>query len=148
MYTIEEFDREKTKVLKYILYKKRSENEVRTKFSGTIDENLLEDIIEYLKQAKYIDDKEYIRKTVNNFVALKNLSIKELKYKLLSKGLNKNDIEDYVYDNKEELEEYEIKSISNIIYKKSASMEQEKIKQYLLKKGYKLENINKAMEDD
>lgn len=148
MYTIEEFDREKTKVLKYILYKKRSENEVRTKFSGTIDENLLEDIIEYLKQAKYIDDKEYIRKTVNNFVALKNLSIKELKYKLLSKGLNKNDIEDYVYDNKEELEEYEIKSISNIIYKKSASMEQEEIKQYLLKKGYKLENINKAMEDD
>ena len=32
MYTIEEFDREKTKILKYILYKKRSENEVRTKF--------------------------------------------------------------------------------------------------------------------
>ena len=147
MYTIEEFDREKTKVLKYILYKKRSENEVRTKFSGTIDENLLEDIIEYLKQAKYIDDKEYIRKTVNNFVALKNLSIKELKYKLLSKGLNKNDIEDYIYDNKEELEEYEIKSASNIIYKKSASMEQEEIKQYLLKKGYKLENINKAIEE-
>ena len=147
MYTIEEFDKEKTKVLKYILYKKRSENEVRTKFSGTIDENLLEDIIEYLKQAKYIDDKEYIRKTVNNFVALKNLSIKELKYKLLSKGLNKNDIEDYIYDNKEELEEYEIKSISNIIYKKSASMEQEEIKQYLLKKGYKLENINKAIEE-
>ena len=148
MYTIEEFDKEKTKVLKYILYKKRSENEVRTKFSGTIDENLLEDIIEYLKQAKYIDDKEYIRKTINNFVALKNLSIKELKYKLLSKCLNKNDIEDYIYDNKEELEEYEIKSISNIIYKKSTSMEQEEIKQYLLKKGYKLENINKAMEDE
>ena len=148
MYTIEEFDKEKTKVLKYILYKKRSENEVRTKFSGTMDENLLEDIIEYLKQAKYIDDKEYIRKTVNNFIALKNLSIKELKYKLLSKGLNKNDVEDYIYDNKEELEEYEIKSASNIIYKKSASMEQEEIKQYLLKKGYKAENINRAIEEE
>lgn len=148
MYTIEEFDKEKTKVLKYILYKKRSENEVKTKFSGTIDENLLEDIIEYLKQAKYIDDKEYIRKTVNNFIALKNLSIKELKYKLLSKGLNKNDIEDYIYENKEELEEYEIKSISNIIYKKSTSMEQDEIKQYLIKKGYKAENINKAIEEN
>ncbi len=147
MYTIEEFDKEKTKVLKYILYKKRSENEVRTKFSSTMDENLLEDIIEYLKQAKYIDDNEYIRKTVNNFIALKNLSIKELKYKLLSKGLNKNDIEDYIYDNKDELEEYEVKSISNIMYKKSASMEQDEIKQYLLKKGYKLENIKKALEE-
>lgn len=148
MYTIEEFDKEKTKVLKYILYKKRSENEVRAKFSPVIEENLLEDIIEYLKQAKYIDDKEYIRKTVNNFIALKNLSIKELKYKLIAKGLNKSDIEDYIYENKEELEEYETKSISNIIYKKSASMEQIEIKQYLLKKGYKSENINKAMKED
>ena len=32
MYTIEEFDREKIRVLKYILYKKRSENEIRNKF--------------------------------------------------------------------------------------------------------------------
>ncbi len=146
MYTIEEFDKEKTKVLKYILYKKRSENEVRTKFSGVIDENLLEDIIQHLKQANYIDDTEYIRKTVNNFIALKNLSIKELKYKLLSKGLNNDDIEDYIYENKKQLEEYEIKSISNIIYKKSTSMEQEEIKQYLRKKGYKIENINRALE--
>ncbi len=147
MYTIEEFDKEKIKILKYILYKKRSEHEVRTKFSGTIDENLLEDIIEYLKQAKYIDDKEYIRKTVNNFIALKNLSIKEIKHKLLTKGLNKNDIEDYIYNNREDLEEYEIKSISNIIYKKANSMEIDEIKQYLIKKGYKIENINKAIEE-
>ena len=147
MYTIEEFDKGKTKVLKYILYKKRSENEVRTKFSKEMEENLLEDIIEYLKEAKYIDDKEYIRKTVNNYIALKNLSQRELKYKLLAKGLNKNDIEDYIYDNKEELEEYEIKSAENIIYKKSTTLEKEEIKQYLLKKGYKTENIRKAMEE-
>ena len=147
MYTIEEFDKGKTKILKYILYKKRSENEVRRKFEKELDENMLEDIIEYLKEAKYIDDTEYIRKTVNNFIILKNLSIKELKYKLLAKGLNKNDIEDYIYENKEELGEYEIKSISNIFYKKSASMEQDEIKQYLLKKGYKSENINKAIEE-
>ena len=147
MYTIEEFEKEKTKILKYIIYKKRSENEVRRKYEKEIDENMLEDIIEYLKEAKYIDDSEYIRKTINNFIALKNLSIKELKYKLLAKGLNKNDVEDYIYNNKEELEEYEVKSISNIIYKKSASIEQDEIKQYLLKKGYKSDNISKAMEE-
>ncbi len=145
MYTVEEFDREKTKILRYILYKKRSESEVRTKFEKSIEENLLEDIIEYLKEAKYIDDKEYIRKTINNFIALKNLSKREIQYKLLAKGLKKEDIEDYFYENKEELEEYEIKSAKNIIYKKSTSMEQEEIKQYLLKKGYKSENINKAL---
>ena len=77
---------------------------------------------------------------------LKNLSVREIKYKLISKGLDKNDIEDYIYSNKEELEEYEIKSAENIIYKKSSSMEEEDIKQYLLKKGYKLENISAAIE--
>ena len=147
MYTIEEFDKEKTKVLKYIIYKKRSEQEIRNKFAKTIDENILEDIIEYLKEANYINDKEFIEKTINNFKILKNLSIKEMKYKLMAKGLNKDDIEDYFYENKEELEEYETKSASNIIYKKLDSMEQDEIKQYLLKKGYKRDSINRAFEE-
>lgn len=147
MYTIEEFYKEKTKVLKYILYKKRTEQEVRNKFEKSIEQNLLEDIIEYLKEANYINDKEYIEKTINNFIALKNLSIKEIKYKLITKGIKKEDIEDYIYENNEELENYEIKSAENIIYKKQLLMEIEEIKQFLLKKGYKLENINKAIKE-
>ena len=141
MYSLEEFDQQKTKVMKYIVFKKRTEQEVRTKFANLIEENMLEDIIEYLKEAQYLNDKEYIEKTINNFKILKNLSIKEVKYKLLSKGLNKNDIEDYFYEHKEELNKYEQNSARNIILKKQKDMEQEEIKQYLLKKGYKQENI-------
>ena len=148
MYTIEEFDKEKTKILKYILYKKRTEQEVRNKFSNTIDGEMLDDIIEYLKEAKYINDDEYIEKSINNFIILKNLSIKEIKYKLIAKGLNKDNIEDYISKNKEELQEYEIKSAKNIINKKLTSMEVEEIKQYLLKKGYELENIKTALEEE
>lgn len=147
MYTVEEFDKEKTKVLKYVLYKKRSENEIRKKFENEIEENLLEDIIDYLKEANYIDDKEYIRKTINNFMALKNLSIREIEYKLYSKGIKKEDIEDYIYENKEELNQYEIKSARNIANKKITSLEVEEIKQYLMKKGYKRENLTTALEE-
>lgn len=145
MYTLEEFDKEKTKIVKYILYKKRSEQEIRNKFASSVDENLLEDIIQYLKEAKYINDKEFIDRTVNNFMILKNLSIKEIKYKLMAKGLSKSDIEDYMYENRDKLEQYEIRSASNIKYKKESSMQPDEIKQYLLKKGYKLENINSAI---
>ena len=150
MYTIEEFDKEKTKILKYILYKKRTEKEVLDKFEKTIEDDLLKDIIDYLSRFQDLYDffdKEYIEKSVNNFIILKNLSIREIEYKLISKGLKRNDIEDYIYGNKQKLEEYEIKSALNIIYKKSSSMEQEEIKQYLIKKGYKLENILKALEE-
>lgn len=138
---IEEFEKQKTKVMKFIIFKKRTEQEVRNKFTGIIEENMLEDIIEYLKEAKYLDDKEYIEKTINNFIILKNLSLKEVKYKLMTKGLNKNDIEDYFYENKEKLNKYEKQSAKNIYYKKQKDMKKEEIKQYLLNKGYNYDNI-------
>lgn len=145
MYTIEEFDQTKMKVLKYVLYKKRSENEIRKKFENSIENDLLEDIIEYLKEAKYINDKDYIDKTIKNFMALKNLSIKEIEYKLYSKGINKKDIEDYALENNEELIRYEIKSAQNIVNKKNTTMEKQEIKQYLMKKGYKVDSIEEAL---
>ncbi len=141
MYSLEEFDKQKTRVMKYVIYKRRTEQEIRTKFSSSIEENMLEDIIEYLKEAKYIDDKEYVERAINNFKVLKNLSLKEVKYKLLAKGLNKSDIEDYFYEHKEELNEYEKKSAKNIYYKKQKDMDTEEIKQYLLKKGYSYDNL-------
>ena len=45
-------DNLRNKMLKYIIYKKRSEAEVRQKFSEE-DENLLDDAIEYFKDLKY-----------------------------------------------------------------------------------------------
>ena len=148
MYSLEDFDKAKTKILKYIVYKRRTEQEVRQKFKNEFDEEMFEDIIDYLKDAKYIDDEEYIEKIVNNFKILKNLSNKELKFKLISKGLDKNLIEDFFYENREELEEYEIKSAYNIILKKTRDMENDEIKMYLLKKGYKQSSINSAFEEN
>ena len=74
---IEEFDKLKTKVLKYILYKKRTEQEVRQKFKPDSGE-LLDDVIEELKELGYIDDEKYIEKLVREYMNLKNLSIKEI----------------------------------------------------------------------
>ena len=148
MYTIEEFDNEKTKVMKYIVYKRRTEKEIRTKFANVIEENLLDDIIEYLKEAKYIDDSEYIERAINNIKQLKNLSIKEIKYKLLAKGIKKDDIEDYCYENKEELEEYELQSAKNIIFKKSKDYSEDELKMHLLKKGFKSDIIKEAMQNE
>ncbi len=147
MYSIEEFDKAKTQVLKYILYQKRCEQEIRTKFLNKIDENMLEDIIEYLKEAGYIKDNEYIESKIYNFKSLKNLSIREVKYKLLSKGIDKNVLENYIDSHIDEMNEYEIKSASNIINKKINTLQIEEIKSYLYKKGYKSDNINEAIDN-
>lgn len=145
MYTIEEFDNAKTKVLKYILYKKRTEKEVRTKFKTIISQELLEDVIEELKQIGYINDKDYIKRAIQEIIALKSLSIKEIQYKLLTKGISSENIEQYIAGAREELEEYEKQSAKNIVYKKMVEKEEYEIRAYLLKKGYQEENINEAI---
>lgn len=134
---LKEFDEQKTKVFKYITYKKRTEQEVRNKFKGQIEEAMLEDIIEYLKEAKYLDDYEFIEKQVREYMNLKTMSITEIKYKLTTKGLDRKLIEKYIDNNYEELQEYEQKCIEKIRNKKAGTMEEREIEQYLYKKGYK-----------
>ena len=147
MSEIEEFEVLKTKVLKYVLYKKRTEYEIRHKFSENTG-NMLENVIEYLKENNYINDDKYIERAVNEYINLKNLSINELKYKLLSKGIDKNKIEDYIYANWDELVEYEIKSAKAIYIKKERMMEKEEIIIFLNKKGYLRETIKQLGDDN
>lgn len=145
MYTAEDFDNLKQKALKYIFYKKRTEQEVRIKFQNE-DSDMLEDMITFLKEEKYINDEDYITRSINEFMALKNLSIKEIKYKLNQKGIDKYLIEDYFDENYETLLDYEVKSARNIYLKKSKDMEEENIITFLYKKGYSQESINQMLD--
>ncbi len=142
---LEEYDRNKTKVLKYVVYKKRTEKEIKQKFSQEIETNMLEDIIQELKENNYINDNQYIQRAVNEFMALKNISLKQIKYKLQSKGIDNNLIEEYFSNNREELQEYEINSANNLINKK-IECPAEEIIQMLLKKGFEYDNVKEALE--
>ena len=134
---LKEFDEQKTKVFKYITYKKRTEQEVRNKFRGQIKEEMLEEIIDYLKDAKYLDDYDFIERQVREYMNLKTMSIKEMKYKLATKGLDRKLIEEYIDKNYEELKEYEQRCVEKIRIKKAGTMDEQQIAQYLYRKGYK-----------
>ena len=138
----QEFDKLKTQVLKYVLYKKRTESEIRQKFSQS-EESMLDDVIQYLQENNYINDDIYIEKAINEFQKLKNMSIKEIEYKLLSKGITKDKIENYIYKHEEKLIEYELNSAQNLYIKKEKTMSKEDIILYLRKKGYTDETIRK-----
>lgn len=136
---IEQFEKQKIKVMNYLMYKKRTEHEVRQKFSRTIDNDTLEEIIEYVKEAGYLSDKNYIERAINEFMALKNLSIFEIKNKLYAKGISKDDIDDYIGEHREELEEYEKKSKENIIAKKLGNIDEQELRNYLYKRGFNID---------
>ncbi len=141
---LEKIDQVKSRVLKFIMYKKRTEQEIRNKFHNTFDNDIFEQVIEELKELGYIDDNNYIERAVNEYISLMNMSIKELKYKLLSKGVKSDTIDDYFSDNYDRLLEFEEKSAENIFLKKSSLMEIQDIKLFLRKKGYMEESIKNA----
>ena len=147
MYSIEEYDANKTKVLKFVLYKKRTKQEVKNKFLKTIDEEMLIDILDELEENGYIDDSDYVRRLINDYKILNNLSMKEVRYKLFSKGIANNLIDNYFSDNYEELIEYERESARKLAIKKSNTMDEIQIKQFLLKKGYNIESIEEAINE-
>ena len=141
---LEEVDKVKSRVIKYIVYKKRTENDIRNKFKNEFDDDIFEEVIENLKDLGYINDESYIDRAVNEFMALKNMSLKEIKYKLLSKGINNNLIEDYFSNNYDQLLEYEIKSAENLYLKKISTMEENEVELFLRKKGYMEDSIKNA----
>lgn len=144
-YALEKYDEAKTKMLKYIFYKKRTENEIRTKFKKDYSQDIIDDAITELKKLGYINDTNYVERFVREYMALKSLSRKELRYKLMSKGIKNNDIDLYFSENSEELNEYELLSAMKIVNRKKNSTEDIEIKQFLLKKGYTSDNIKLAM---
>ena len=81
-------------------------------------------------------------------MSLQNLSIKEIEYKLYSKGISSDIIETYFSSIIEQLEEYELQSAKNIILKKQQTMSEDEIRIFLRKKGYNQDTIKQAFSDD
>ena len=139
---LEKIDKLKTKILKYIFYKKRTEAEIREKFQNE-ENDILEETIENLKELGYINDENYVERFIHEAVAIKNLSIFELKYKLYNKGVKDETIEKYISENSQMLEQYELLSARNIYNKKKDNQSIEEIQAYLFKKRYNPDIIRK-----
>lgn len=136
------------KLMKYVIFKRRTEREVRQKCQKLqYTEEYMEEIIEYLKENNYINDKVYVEKYIQNTIRLKNASIYEIKIDLLRRGIDEEYIEDYINKNDMELEEYEQESAVKLAKKKCGSVEIEKIKKYLMSKGYKYDSISLAIDN-
>lgn len=143
---LEKLDKLKTKMLKYIFYKRRTEKEIMEKFKDE-ESDIFEEAVETLKELGYIDDIDYVSRYIHDAMMLRNMSIFELKYKLQAKGISRDIIDDYVSKNEEELEEYELEAAKKILAKKN-SQEKEEVIAYLRKKRYMPNTISKLRKEE
>ena len=133
------------KLIKYVVFKKRTINEVRQKCKLLkYDEELTESILEYLCENGYLNDENYVERYIQNVMRLKNISINEIKIDLLRRGIEEELIEKYIT---EEVKEFETNSAQILAEKKIKTMEVEKVKRYLLNKGFSYINVTKAIDN-
>ena len=130
------FEVAKEKALRYLVTAKKTEQEVRNKLKKcNFEESIIEDVISYLKDLDYINDKDYIDAYIRQCMRLQSYSIYEIKQKLLQKGIKKDIIE-----NKLELlyeSDYEKDIVEKLLNNKLKNMEDLKKKQYLYRRGFK-----------
>lgn len=135
------------KIMKYVLFKKRTEKEVRKKcVMLNYEENYIDEAIEYLKEAGYINDSIYIQKYLNDIMKLKHMSIAQIRMDLMQRGIDSDLIESCIGD--ERMIQYEFESAAYLLNKKlKAGEDIDKIKRFLLNKGYSYSNVAKAIDN-
>lgn len=127
----------------------RTESDLRTKLrDGGYPDIVIDDAIEYLKSFKYIDDERYAA----NFVNYKrnSLSKREIARKLREKGIADPIIENVLM---EFSADDELELIKKLMIKKCPDLinieynEKIKLFSYLYRKGYTMDNIERAFRD-
>ena len=133
------------KIMKYIVFKKRTEEELKNKCKMLkYDDETIEQIVEYLKENGYINDEVYVEKYIKNVTRLKACSIREIKFDLMKRGINEELIDKYITD---DLESFEEMSAKELAIKKSKIGDIEEVKRYLLNKGFSYTNVAKAIDN-
>ncbi len=136
------YEKLREKVFFYVTYQRRTASEVKRTFlpafkKYNIPEEILEDLVEELKEKGHIDDKDFVKKKFKAYVSFNNLlSVKEITNKMLQKGVSKDLIDEYIEQNRGQLYEHEVKAAKKLYEKKIAEKSDEEVKRYLLRKGY------------
>lgn len=142
------FEIGKEVAIKYVMFKKRTETEVTRKLEFlNYSPSIVEKIVDYLKEAGYINDDKYAHSYINELKKLKNWSKIQVKNDLYKRGC-KAELDE------EDLNEYELQSITNLYKKynfKYPEHTQENLNDFitvLKKKGFEYSNIQKIIKTE
>ena len=135
--------------LNYLGYKMRTEKEVRNKlFEKEYDEEIIDKVIDFLKNYNYVDDFKYAQNYINEVQNLNPKGSYAIKQKLKEKGISDIIIADVLEDC--DLDEEE--GAQRLLCKKLGERrevsfkEKKKLHDFLLRRGYSYGIIKKAFE--
>lgn len=144
------YTKAKDKAYKFLGYKARSEKEVRDKLTKeNYPQEIIDRIIELFKHYNYINDENYTKAYINNRIKFKPRAKRMLKYELAQKGVDSDTIENII--DSSNIDETDI--AINLLQKKLKNKkdidqkEKQRIYNYMLRRGFDYETINKAFKE-
>lgn len=143
---------------RFISYKPRTLKEVSDKLKAKgFQSDLVSKVVEELRNYGFINDLEYARNFVLNRSRSKTLGELALRRELLSKGISSEIVDDVLSERENLIDEFEIaldlaqgklKQIKSLKKRKKGRDEyKRRIYEFLLRRGFKFETINRVMRE-
>ena len=141
----------KNKALSILSKSDKSEKKLREKLLNDYDENIVEEVIEFLKGYKLIDDNLLAEKIVHDNMNLSKFGKNKIKQNLYNKGIAASDIQDAIsqidpdeeYENAKYLAEKRLKRLKG----EDKNKINQKIYQHLAYKGFNYDIIKRVLRE-
>lgn len=141
----------KNKALSVLSKSDQSEKKLRDKLLNDYDENIVEEVIEFLKGYKLIDDNLLAEKIVHDNMNLSKFGKNKIKQNLYNKGIAASDIQDAIsqidpdeeYENAKYLAEKRLKRLKG----EDKNKINQKIYQHLAYKGFNYDIIKRVLRE-
>ncbi|MFU2419014.1 recombination regulator RecX [Peptacetobacter hiranonis] len=141
----------KNKALSILSKSDQSEKKLREKLLNDYDENIVEEVIEFLKGYKLIDDNLLAEKIVHDNMNLSKFGKNKIKQNLYNKGIAASDIQDAIsqidpdeeYENAKYLAEKRLKRLKG----EDKNKINQKIYQHLAYKGFNYDIIKRVLRE-
>lgn len=141
----------KNKALNILSKSYQSEKKVREKLLTDFDENIVDDVIDFLKEYKLIDDNILAEKIVHDNMSLSKFGKNKIKQNLYNKGISESDIQNAIsqidsdeeYNNAKYLAEKRLKRLNG----EDKNKIKQKIYQHLAYKGFNYDIINRVLRE-
>ena len=141
----------KNKALSVLSKSDQSEKKLREKLLNDYDENIVEEVIEFLKGYKLIDDNLLAEKIVHDNMNLSKFGKNKIKQNLYNKGISASDIQDAIsqidpdeeYENAKYLAEKRLKRLKD----EDKNKINQKIYQHLAYKGFNYDIIKRVLRE-
>ncbi len=149
------FERYYNLSLRYLSYRPRSEKEVfdylreKQKKSPSLSDEIINQIIEKLKDYKFIDDVKFTQLWIEQRTRYKNQPTRAIEYELKQKGVSQSLIKESLGEGRKETD---LESAKKLAVKKmdfyrglDPDKRREKVMNYLLRKGFNYDIVRKVV---